>query len=117
MCNVDGVVCILLYCITHNKLNRTFSPAVINYHQPLLPVDVATNYHDGPWGNMAVLAQKPHQEHVRCINDFVWQICVSYCKLSSITKLFQFPIPRCDDAVMILGWGAGEIWIIPLDAR
>ena len=71
----------------------------------------------GPWGSMIVLAQKPHQEHVRHINDFVWRMCVSYRKLNSITKPFQFPIPRCDDAVMILGWGAGEIWIISLDAR
>ena len=42
---------------------------------------------------------------------------VSYRKLNSVTKPFQFPIPRCDDAVMIMGWGAGKISIISLDAR
>ena len=66
---------------------------------------------------MIVLAQKSHQEHVNTTDDFVWRMCVSYRKLNSITKPFQFPIPRCDDAVMILSWGAGDIWIISLDAR
>ena len=32
-------------------------------------------------------------------------------------KTFQFPIPRCDDTITILGNGAGNIWIIRLDAR
>ena len=62
-----------------------------------------------PWGSMIFLAQKPHQEHVSNNDDFVWRMCVSYRKLNSITKPFQFPIPRCDDAVMILSWGAGNI--------
>ena len=44
-------------------------------------------------------------------------MCISYCRLNSITKPFQFHIPRYDDAVMILGWGAVEIWIISLDAQ
>ena len=63
----------------------------------------------GPLGGMIVLAQKSHQEHVNTTDDFVWRMCVSYRKLNSITKPFQFPIPRCDDAVMILSWGAGNI--------
>ena len=71
----------------------------------------------GPWGSMIVLAQKPHQEHITDINEFVWRMCVSYRKLNSVTKPFQFPIPRCDDAINILGYGAGKIWIISLDAR
>ena len=44
-------------------------------------------------------------------------MCVSYCRLNAITKPFQFPIPRCDDAITILGDGATKIWIISLDAR
>ena len=71
----------------------------------------------GPWGSMIVLAQKPHQEHINNIEDFIWRMCVSYRKLNSVTKPFQFPIPRCDDAIMIMGWGAGKIFIISLDAR
>ena len=66
---------------------------------------------------MIFLAQKPRQEHVTNIDNFIWRICVSYRKLNSITKPFQFIIPRCDDAITILSWGAGDIWIISLDAR
>ena len=68
----------------------------------------------GPWGSMIVLAQKPHQEHITAIKDFVWRMCVSYRKLNAVTKPFQFPIPRCDDAVIGLGCGAVVIWIISL---
>ena len=72
---------------------------------------------EGPWGSMVVLAQKPHQEHITDINNFVWRMCVSYRKLNAVTKPFQFPIPRCDAVIVILGCGADEIWIISLDAR
>ena len=72
---------------------------------------------EGPWGSMIVLAQKPHQEGIINIEDFIWRMCVSYRGLNAVTKPFQFPIPRCDDAVIILGTGAGDIWIISLDAR
>ena len=44
-------------------------------------------------------------------------MCVSYRKLNAVTKPFQFPIPRCDDAITVLGCGAVIIWIISLDAR
>ena len=36
---------------------------------------------------------------------------------ASVIKPFQFPIPRYDDAVSVMSWGAGELWIIGLDAR
>ena len=71
----------------------------------------------GHWGSMIVLAQKSHQENIENIEDFIWRMCVSYCRLNAITKLFQFPIPRCDDAITILGNGAGNILIISLDVR
>ena len=70
-----------------------------------------------PWGSMIVLAQKPHQKHIKNIDDFVWCMFVSHHQLYGVTKSFQFHILRCYDAVMIIGWGAGEIWIISLDAR
>ncbi len=44
-------------------------------------------------------------------------MCVSYRKLNSIAKPFEFPIPRCDDAIAILDTGFQFIWIISLDAR
>jgi hypothetical protein len=72
----------------------------------------------GPWGSIIVLAPKPHQEHVNDISDFVWRMCVSYRKLNSITKPFQYPIPRCDDAIDILGACIGDvIYFIALDAK
>jgi hypothetical protein len=54
---------------------------------------------DGGWLFKALLAAKPHQEHVRCIDDFVWQFCVNYIPLNSVTHLIAYPIPRCDLAV------------------
>ena len=72
---------------------------------------------EGPWGSMIVLAQKPHQENIINIADFIWRMCVSYRRLNTITKIFQFPIPRCDDAIIILDDGARSIWIISLGAR
>jgi hypothetical protein len=32
----------------------------------------------GPWLSKAVLALKPHQEHVTDIANFVWWFCVNY---------------------------------------
>ena len=66
---------------------------------------------------MIVLAQKPNQEKVKKINDFVWRMCVSYRRLNAVTKPFQFPIPRCDDAIAMFGAGANEVFIINLDNR
>lgn len=72
----------------------------------------------GPWGSMIVLAQKPHQETITQIEDFVWRMCVSYRKLNSITEPFQYPIPRCDDSVTIVGIQVGgKMYFISLDAK
>jgi hypothetical protein len=40
---------------------------------------------NGHWLFKAVLAPKPHQEHVRHIQDFVWRFCVNYVPLNSVT--------------------------------
>jgi hypothetical protein len=53
---------------------------------------------DGPWGALIVLAAKPNQEQVQW-EDYIWRLCVSYRKLNQVTRTFQFPIRRCDDAV------------------
>ena len=72
----------------------------------------------GPWGSMIVLAQKPHQENIHKIADFIWRMCVSYRKLNSITEPFQYPIPRCDDSVTIVGIQVGgKMFFISLDAK
>ena len=72
----------------------------------------------GPWGSQIVLAQKPHQEHVTAIEEFIWRMCVSYRALNAVTKPFQYPIPRCDDSVTFIAVGAnGDMYFISLDAR
>jgi hypothetical protein len=54
---------------------------------------------DGGWLFKVLLAAKPHQEHVRCIDDFVCRFCMNYIPLNSVTHLIAYPIPRCDSAV------------------
>ena len=57
---------------------------------------------------MIIFAQKPDQENISNTDDFIWHMCVSYRKLNSVNKIFQFHIPRYEDAVTILSWGAGK---------
>ena len=71
----------------------------------------------GPWGSLIVLAPKPHQEHIDDIHDFIWRMCVSYRKLNTVTLPFEYPIPRCDDALDDFGDGFGRLWFISIDAR
>jgi hypothetical protein len=55
--------------------------------------------HGCKWLFKALLAAKPHQEHVRNIEDFVWRFCVNYIPLNGITCIIAYSIPRCDSAV------------------
>ena len=61
---------------------------------------------------MIVLVQKPYQEYVTNIEDFIWHICVSCCRFNGIIESFQFLKPRCEDVFLVLSCGAGNIWII-----
>ena len=63
----------------------------------------------GLLGYLIVLADKPHQEHFTDINNFIWRMCGSYWKSNGVTKPFQHPIPRCDNAVTVLNVGAHQI--------
>jgi hypothetical protein len=67
-----------------------------------------------PWGFKITLAPKPHQENVTEIENFVWRFCTSYILLNMITRPAEYPIPRCDDAVMF-GFGLATHYIL-LDA-
>ena len=68
-----------------------------------------------PWAFGITLAPKPHQEHVTDIDNYIWRFCVNYIRLNMITRPAEYPIPRCDDAVM---YGFGEaIFFILLDAH
>jgi len=55
--------------------------------------------HGGGWMFKALLAPKPHQEHVKNIDDFVWQFCINYIPLNQVTRPVAYPIPHCDAAV------------------
>ena len=70
--------------------------------------------HDGRWLFKAVLAPKPHQEHVKHINEFVWRFCVNYVPLNAVTRIIAYPIPRCDSAVSE-EFGTGQ-WMWMFDA-
>jgi len=43
----------------------------------------------GEWMFKALLAAKPHQEHIRCIYKFVWRFCLNFIPLNSVTN----PLP------------------------
>ena len=53
-----------------------------------------------PWGFRIILTPKPHQEEIKYIDDFIWRFCINYIRLNQTTRPMQYPIPRCDDAVM-----------------
>ena len=57
---------------------------------------------DGPWGALAVISAKPHQENVPW-HKYQLRLCVSYQKPNQVTHPFTFPIPRCDGSVKDIG--------------
>jgi hypothetical protein len=50
----------------------------------------------GEWMFKALLMAKPHQEHICCIDKFVWRFCVNFILLNSVTKLIAYLILQCD---------------------
>jgi hypothetical protein len=67
--------------------------------------------HDGEWLFKAILARKPHQEHVSNINNFVWRFCVNYIPLNQVTCIIAYPVPRCDSAVHMPFGAATYLWL------
>ncbi len=55
-----------------------------------------------PYGFLIILTAKLGQENLLW-NQFVWQLCVLFRKLSQMTRPFTYPIPRWDDAMDDLG--------------
>ncbi len=55
--------------------------------------------HDDQLLFKALLAPKPHQEHVHNIKDFVWLSCINYIPLHQVTHPIAYPIPCCNNAV------------------
>jgi hypothetical protein len=56
---------------------------------------------DGSCLFKALLALKPHQEHIKNIDGFIWHFCVNYIPLNGVTRIIAYPIPRWDTAVFI----------------
>jgi hypothetical protein len=67
--------------------------------------------HNGGWRFKALLAPKPHQEHVSNIDEFVWCFCVNYIPLNQITCLVAYPIPWCDSTVYLTFSNRRWIWL------
>ena len=69
-----------------------------------------------PWYALSLLAAKPHPESCVHINNFCWRFCVSYRILNSVTRSFEFLIPRFFDSIEYFGDSYGSLFFIPLDA-
>ncbi len=67
--------------------------------------------HDRCWLFKAVLAPKPHQEHIHDINNFVWRFCFNYVPLNSVTRIIAYPIPPCHSAVFIKLGNGTWLWL------
>jgi hypothetical protein len=66
---------------------------------------------DGSWLFKALLAPKPHQEHMKNINDFVWWFCINYIPLNSVNRVVAYPIPCCETAVFTKFYIGRYMWM------
>jgi hypothetical protein len=64
-----------------------------------------------PWGSRITLAPKPHQESVTKIAEHIWRFCINYIRVNIVTRPAEYPIPRCDDAVLF-GFGEAQFFIL-----
>ncbi len=67
--------------------------------------------HGGKWMFKVLLAPKPHQEHVRNIEDSVWWFCVNYFPLNHVTRPVTYPIPHCDSAIHLTFSNGSWMWM------
>jgi hypothetical protein len=54
---------------------------------------------DGSWLFKVLLAPKPHQEHIKNIDDFIWRFCINYIPLNNVTWVVAYPIPQCSSTI------------------
>ena len=66
----------------------------------LLHYKFVTQDYSSPYNLNIVLATKHHQEDINNIDDYIWRFCISYISLNLSTRVINYPIPRCNDAVM-----------------
>jgi hypothetical protein len=67
--------------------------------------------HGREWIFKALLTPKPHQEHVRNIEEFVWWFCVNYIPLNQVTQLVAYPVPHCNSAVHLTFSDGHWMWL------
>jgi hypothetical protein len=83
----------LYECVINTSTAAPISIKNINYgtrEMPIMHKCIAAlakvgqiiQIHDGCWLFKALLAAKPHQEHISNINKFVWRFCVNYIPLN-----------------------------------
>ena len=112
-------------CVIDTGSARPISVSKINYGPREIPImrkciaaleklGQIKQISEGGWLFKALLAAKPHQEHITNIADFVWRFCVNYIPLNAVTRVIAYPIPRCDNAVN-LAFGDG-FWFWLFDA-
>jgi hypothetical protein len=92
------------YGIHENPIMQLAIDALIANDQICVDVDSA-------WLSKAVLAPKPHQEHVTDISEFIWRFCINFISLNHVTKVWSYFIPRCDDAVEH-GFGTADLFFL-----
>ncbi len=67
--------------------------------------------HDDQWLFKAILVDKPHQEQVSNIEDYVWSFCVNCIPLNQVTRQIAYPFPRCDRAINLAFGVALFFWL------
>ena len=88
-------------CVKNINYGPRETPIMNKCIAALEKLDHISQTHKGQWLFKALLAPKPHQEHVADIKDFVWRFCVNFIPLNQVTQVIAYPIPRCDSAVML----------------
>ena len=66
------------------------------------------------WESRITLDPKPHQTSVTDISNYECRFCINYILLNRVTQPSEYPIPRCDDA-LIYGFGDAHLFVL-LDA-
>ena len=90
---------------------------IMEHIKTLLHNKWAREIQGSAWGFPIVLAPKPHQEEVVKIDDYIWRMCVSYQGLNRVTKIFAYPISRCDSSIEDMGDHIWILFFISLDAK
>ena len=103
------------YCCKKPKYGPNEGKVIMKHLQTLLSYTWVEECTTGGWFSHIVLVQKPHQEHIKDIKDFVCRMCMSYRDLNRITNPFEYPIYRCKVAIEGLGDRSGTLFFITLD--